>query len=279
MRSLFRFLLRNYFLMMFLALEVISLILMVSFNNYQRVKFVNSSNDLTGKIYEKFSKVDDYFSLSHTNDKLAAENASLRKELQRRILLQEQNPPPPVNKVDTVDAPAYIFTAAKVISISVNRTFNYITLNKGSRQGIRPDMGIISSDGVVGVITNVSDNYSTGLSLLNKRLSIPAKITKNNYFGSLVWDGEHYNTADLKEIPFHIMVNVGDTVVTSGYSNIFPEGIMIGTITKYDVESGTNFYNIKVELSTNFKTLKYVYVVRNTKRPEQLKLETNNTYD
>ena len=277
MRSLFRFLLRNYFLMMFLALEAISLVLMVSFNNYQRVQFFNSSNELTGAIYEKFSHFDDYFSLSRTNARLSAENASLRKELQRRIMLQEKYPP--INKSDTVDAPAYIFTSAKVISNSVNKTFNYITLNKGSRQGIKPDMGIICDQGVVGVITNVSPNYSTGLSLLNRRLSIPAKITKNNYFGALVWDGEHYNTANLKEIPFHIMVNVGDTVVTSGYSNIFPEGIMIGTITKYDVESGTNFYNIKVELSTNFKTLKYVNVVQNTKRPEQVKLESNNTYD
>ena len=229
MRSLFRFLLRNYFLMMFLALEAISLVLMVSFNNYQRVQFFNSSNELTGAIYEKFSHFDDYFSLSRTNARLSAENASLRKELQRRIMLQEKYPP--INKSDTVDAPAYIFTSAKVISNSVNKTFNYITLNKGSRQGIKPDMGIICDQGVVGVITNVSPNYSTGLSLLNRRLSIPAKITKNNYFGALVWDGEHYNTANLKEIPFHIMVNVGDTVVTSGYSNIFPEGIMIGTIT------------------------------------------------
>ena len=277
MRSLFRFLLRNYFLMMFLTLETISLVLIVSFNNYQRVKFLNSSSDLVGVIYDKFSSLDDYFSLSRTNARLAAENAKLRKELERQISLQDKYPP--VNKADTVDAPAYIFTSAKVISNSVNKTFNYITINKGSRQGIKPDMGVISSDGVVGVITNVSDNYATGLSLLNKRLSIPAKITKNNYFGSLVWDGEHFNTADLKEIPFHIMVNVGDTVVTSGYSNIFPEGIMIGTITKFDVEGGTNFYNIKVQLSTNFKTLKYVYVVRNTKRPEQLKLESNNSYD
>jgi rod shape-determining protein MreC len=137
-------------------------------------------------------------------------------------------------------------------------------------------MGIISADGVVGVITNVSPNYSTGLSLLNKRLSIPAKITKNNYFGALVWDGEHSNTADLKEIPFHIMVNVGDTVVTSGYSSIFPEGLMIGTITKWEQDPGTNFYNIKVELSTNFRTLKYVEVVKNTKQAELKKLESNN---
>jgi rod shape-determining protein MreC len=259
--------------MMFLALEAISLVLMVSFNDYQRVTFFNSSNNLAGTVYEKFSNLDDYFSLSRTNARLAAENASLHKQLQNRIMNQENYP---VNRPDTVDAPAYIFTSAKVISNSVNKQFNYISLNKGSRQGIKPDMGIINSEGVVGVITNVSANYSTGLSLLNKRLSIPAKITKNNYFGALVWDGEHYNTADLKEIPFHIIVNVGDTVVTSGFSNIFPEGIMIGTIKKFDVESGTNFYNIKVELSTNFKRLKYIEVVQNTKRPELIKLETNN---
>ena len=273
MRSLFRFLLRNYFLMMFLALEAISFVLIVSFNNYQRVAFVNSSSNFAGAVYEKFSSIDDYFSLSRTNARLAADNASLRKQLQLRMSLQEQYP---VNRPDTVEAPAYIFTAAKVISNSVNKQLNYITLNKGSRHGIKPDMGIIDASGIVGVITDVSPNYSTGLSMLNRRLSVPAKITQNNYFGSLVWDGESYNTADLREIPFHIIVNVGDTVVTSGYSNVFPEGIMIGTIKKYDVESGTNFYNIKVELSTNFKTLKYVEVVQNTKRAELINLEKNN---
>lgn len=273
MRSLFRFLLRNYFVIMFLALEVLSFSLMVSYNNYQRVTFINSTNDMVGTIYERFSHLDDYFSLGRTNARLAAENAALRKQLQQRVMSQERNP---VMRPDTVDAPAYVFTSAKVISNSVNKQFNYITLNKGSRQGIKPDMGIICADGAVGVITNVSPNYSTGLSLLNKRLSIPAKITKNNYFGALVWDGNHSNTADLKEIPFHIMVNVGDTVVTSGYSSIFPEGIMIGTISKWDQESGTNFYNIKVELSTNFRTLKYVEVVRNTKQAELKKLESNN---
>jgi len=273
MRSLFRFLLRNYFLMMFLALEAISLVLIVSFNNYQRVTFFNSSNNFAGTVYEKFSSFDDYFSLSRTNARLAAENASLRKQLQLRMMLQEKYP---VNRPDTVEAPAYVFTSAKVISNSVNKQFNYITLNKGSRQGIKPDMGIIDASGVVGVITNVSPNYSTGLSLLNKRFSISAKITKNNYSGALVWDGEHYNSADLKEIPFHVIVNVGDTVVTSSNSGIFPEGIMIGIIKKFDVESGTNFYNIKVELSTNFNTLKFVEVVQNTKQTELKNLEKNN---
>ena len=273
MRSLFHFLLRNYFLMMFLALEGISFVLIVSFNDYQRVAFFNSSNNLAGSVYERFSNMDDYFSLSRTNARLAAENASLRKQVHMLNMRQEQYP---VNRPDTVDAPAYIFTSAKVVSNSVNKSMNYITLNKGSRHGVKPDMGIICADGVVGVITNVSQNYSTGMSLLNRRLSIPAKITKNNYFGALVWDGEHFNTADLKEIPFHIMVNVGDTVVTSTHSGVFPEGIMLGTITKYDVQSGTNFYNIKVELSTNFKTLKYVEVVQNTKRTELIKLESNN---
>lgn len=273
MRSLFRFLLRNYFILMFLALEAFSFSLLVSYNNYQRVTFINSTNNVVGTIYERFSHLDDYFSLSRTNARLAAENAALRKLLQKQVMLRERNP---IMRPDTVDAPAYVFTAAKVISNSVNKQFNYITINKGSRQGIKPDMGVIGPDGVIGVITNVSPNYATGLSLLNKRFSIPAKLTKNNYTGNLAWDGEHANTADLKEIPFHIMVNVGDTVVTSGYSSIFPEGIMIGIVTKWDQEGGTNFYNIKVELSTNFRTLKYVEVVKNTKQDELKKLESNN---
>ncbi len=273
MKSLFRFLLRNYFVMMFLALEAISFVLIVSFNNYQRVAFINSSNNFAGTIYERFSNLGGYFSLKSTNDRLAAENASLRQQLQRRIMLQEKYP---VNWPDTIDAPGYYFASARVISNSVNKQFNYISLNKGSRQGIKPDMGIICPEGVVGVITNVSPNYSTGLSLLNKQLRIPAKFTKNNYFGSLVWDGESASSADLKDIPFSVMVNVGDTVVTSGYSSVFPEGIMIGTIDKWDQESGTNFYNIKVKLSTNFRALRYVEVVKNTKQDELKRLESNN---
>lgn len=273
MRSLFRFLLRNYFLMMFLALETTSLVLMVNFNNYQRVTFLNSSNSLAGGILNKFSSINDYFSLGHVNARLAAENASLRKKLYFQSQLLEKYP---VNRPDTVEAPAYVFTSAKVINNSVNKQFNYITLNKGSRHGIKPDMGIISADGVVGIITNVSPNYSTGLSLLNIRLRIPAKITRSNFYGSLVWDGESTSTADLLDIPLHNMVNVGDTVVTSSYSNIFPEGIMIGTIKKYDVEGGSNFFNIKIELSTQFRNLKYVEVVQNTKRSELKKLESNN---
>ena len=259
--------------MMFLALETIALVLIVSFNNYQRVTFVNSSNNLAASVYEKYSSFDDYFSLRAVNGRLAAENAILRKQLQVHNLQTEKYPN---FRPDTIEPPAYIFTSAKVISNSVNKQFNYITLNKGSRQGIKPDMGIINSEGVVGIVTHVSQNYSTGLSLLNKRLLIPAKINKNNYFGSLVWDGESFNTADFNEIPFHVVVNVGDTVVTSGYSNIFPEGIMIGVIKKFVMGNGTNFYNIKVELSTNFKTLKYVEVVQNTRRAELIKLESNN---
>lgn len=276
MRSLFRFLLRNYFWMMFLALEAVSLALIISFNNFQRVKFINSSNFIAGAIYEKINSFDNYFTLTQTNNRLANENATLRTRLQL-LLLKSTDMPPTVS--DTIEEPTYIFTAGKVISNSVNRHYNYITINKGSRHGIKQDMGIINGNGVVGVITNVSPNYATGLSLLNKRLSIPAKISRLNYFGALVWDGESYNSADLKEIPFHIMVNVGDTIVTSGYSNIFPEGIMIGTVKKYDIESGTNFFNIKVDLAVNFKTLRYVDVVQNTKRDELLKLESNNSYD
>lgn len=276
MRSLFRFLLRNYFWMMFLALEGISFVLLISFNNFQRVKFVNSSNQFAGAVYERFNSFDNYFTLNQTNNKLASENAKLRTKLQLLLLKNTDNLP---NVSDTIVKPIYVFTAGKVISNSVNRHYNYITINKGSRHGIKQDMGIINEDGVVGVITNVSPNFAVGLSLLNKRLSIPAKISRLNYFGALVWDGESYNSADLKEIPFHIMINVGDTIVTSGYSNIFPEGIMIGTVKNYNVESGTNFFNIKVDLAVNFKTLRYVDIIQNNMRDELIKLESNNNYD
>ena len=165
------------------------------------------------------------------------------------------------------------YTSARVINNSVNRPFNYITLNKGRKDGIKPDQGIISASGIVGVVTNVSESYSVGLSVLNRRWSISAKLKKSGYFGSLFWQGNNYRMASLMEIPYHVEISPGDTVVTSGYSSVFPEGIMIGTIQSFDQSEGENYYNIQVELSTDFRALSYVEVVENVNREEINQLE------
>jgi len=275
MRSLLRFLVRNYFFLLFLILESFCMVLVVRYNNYQKVKFLNSSNQVIGKIYETSNSIFSFFKLQQVNSELAAENARLRNELQQLALPEGQE------RTDsmTIGQVEYLFIPAKVINNSVNKQNNYITLNKGKKDGIKPDMGIIGPGGIVGIITNVTDHYSTGPTVLNKRWRVSARIKKNNYFGSLVWDGKDFHQAQLNEIPFHVEPEKGDTIVTSGYSSIFPEGIMIGQIESFNHESGDNFYEIRVRLSTNFMTLTHVEVIINYATDELTNLQKHNTDD
>ncbi|MGD9931141.1 MAG: rod shape-determining protein MreC [Mangrovibacterium sp.] len=264
MRSLFRFLSRNYFFLLFLVLESISLVLIVNYNNFQKVQFLNSSNRVTASIYESFNSVYSFFNLRQTNAELAAENARLRNQLQtfvgEMVSLQADSIP--------TDSVQYEFIPARVINSSFNKQYNYITLNKGRKDGVEPDMGIIGPTGVVGIITQVSDHYATGPTILNKRWRVSAKIKSSNYFGSLAWDGLNYQKASLNEIPFHVEMTIGDTIVTSGYSSVFPEGIPIGQIDDFTYQSGDNFYDISVTLTTNFANLRHVEVIKNNHRNE-----------
>lgn len=277
MRNLLRFLARNYFFILFLVLEVLSLSLVVNYNNFQRVKFLNSSNSVVAGIYERFNKVSNFFKLQQTNAELAAENASLRNELARRLQpvyadsLRFQR-----DSVMLAD-PQYAYMPAKVVNNSVIKQYNYITINRGSKDGVKVDMGIIGPSGVVGIITSVSKNYATGPTVLNKRWKVSAKIKSSNYFGSLAWDGINSQLANLNEIPFHVRMEVGDTVVTSGFSGVFPEGIPVGVIEEFDHATGHNFYDIRVRLLTDFPSLSFVEVVKNNQLDELKFIQKQNT--
>ncbi len=239
------------------------MVFIVNFNSFQRARFLNSSNALTASLYASYSSVVQYFGLKKVNQDLVAENAELRNLLDRyeNMLVDSvahfQNP-------DST----FRFVSARVINNSVNKQQNYITLNRGRKHGLRPDQGIISSTGVVGVVTAVSDSYAMGLSLLNPRWSLSAKLKKNGYYGSLIWNGKDHRVAMLNEIPFHVDLSVGDTIVTSGYSSVFPEGILIGTVKSFTQPPGENYYLIDVALSTDFKSVTRVEVIENLKKDE-----------
>lgn len=271
MRNLIRFILRNHVFFLFFILEVLSFVFIFNFNNYQKVKFLNSSSRLTGKVYDSYTRISQYFNLPSVNRELALENARLRSYLSSANNLKT------ISDSMLVRYPSgegvYKYIPARIISNSVDRQQNYLTLDKGSRDGIKPDMGIISAGGVTGIITNVSPSFSTGLSLLNKRWNVSAKLAKNNYFGSLAWDGKNYRYASLNEIPFHVELQVGDTIVTSGFSTIFPEGIPLGTIESFNKEGGDNFYTIKVRLSVDFKSVSFVEVIENRNKQEILNIQ------
>lgn len=277
MRILLRYLLKNYAFVLFLLLEGVALTLLFTYNSYQRSKYLNSSNRITGNIYQAYNSVVQYLHLTQINKNLAEENAELRALLENQTglvigddSLKNQQAGP-----DTL----YRIVPARVINNSVNRPFNHFTLNKGRKDGIKPDQGVISTEGIAGVVVQVSDSYAVGLSVLNSRWSISAKVKKNGYFGSLIWRGLDYTLADLTEIPLHVDILAGDSIVTSGYSSIFPEGIMIGTIQEINRPPGENYYSIKVKLSTDFKNLSYVEVIENQDKPEIEELENIITND
>lgn len=247
MRSLFRYLLRNYAVVLFILLETLALAMVFNYNSFQKARYLNSANQISGTVYSLFNSVSGYFGLMRDNQELADENARLRMQLEN-IKLQTTDGDSLINLEFPVDS-TLRFTTARVINNSVNSAFNYITLNKGSNHGIKPDQGIISAGGVVGVVGQVSDSYSMGLSVLNGRWSISAKLKESGYYGSLHWPGDDYRYALLSEIPLHVDFAQGDTVVTSGYSAVFPEGILIGTISGFTRPDGENYYSIDVHLS------------------------------
>lgn len=268
MRSLIRYLIRNYAFLLFILLEVLSLVLMFNFNQYQKAKYLNSANKISASVYGTFNTVYNYFELARVNRELAAENAKLRAAVSGSLVKVNIDS---IENLSSVNQFKYI--TAQVINNSVNKQFNYITLNKGSKHGVKPDQGIISGGSLVGVILNVSDSYSVGLSVLNQRWSVSAKIKRSGFFGSLAWDGRDFRNANLLEIPFHVHLQRGDTIVTSGFSSIFPEGILIGTIDDFEKPQGENYYNISVKLSVNFKALSFVDIIDNTHINEIKELE------
>jgi rod shape-determining protein MreC len=269
MKNLLNFLLKFHHFILFILLEILSITFIVRYNNFQRVRFLNSSNAIVGKVYTEINSLKEFFTLTKQNEKLAIENTNLRSELlsikQSELNVLSVRPPDSMTNIKSIPA--------KVINNSVNKQYNYITLNKGYRQGVRPDMGVICSDGVVGVIKNVSQNYSTAISVLNDRWSINAKLSNSNYFGPLKWEGKNPYLAILNEIPYHVKVQEEDEVVTSGYSDIFPEGILIGRVVKIGHSKGDNFQEIWVQLSTDFNNLYFVDIILNSTNVEKRQIE------
>lgn len=276
MRNLLLFFVRYHLLFLFLALQGISLYIYIQYNNYQRSVFYNSSNYVVGQFYQRVNNVKSYFNLRTVNNDLAEENARLRALLKESQYIDTSTFR---LKEDTTLHQKYMYIDADVIRNTVNLKNNFITLNRGSVHGITEGMGVISSKGVVGKIHTVSANFCTVLSLLNPNTRIPPKIEGNDYFGTLTWDGDNPSFATLNEINMHAPVKEGQRVVTSGYSNIYPENIPIGTIEEKFVPPGENFYKIKVRLFTNFETLQKVYIIKNLLQAEQDTLEKRSNID
>lgn len=272
MKEIIKLILKYHFTIIFIFLEAISFFLIVQHNHYQRTIFSGHTASVFCMLSSTVTGVKDYFFLRSTNEKLVAENTILRNELEKAL-----SSPLAANRDslyrDTAQAdPIYRYISAQMVNGGFNRTKNYITLDKGSLQGIRKEMAVCSADGVIGVIQNTSRHYSVVLPLINTNLRVSAKLKKNGYYGSLQWDGNDYRYSYLNDIPFHVDVIQGDTIVTSGFSAIFPEGVLVGFVESVDKETA-NFLTVKVRLAADFKKISNVYVISNEKKGEQQELE------
>jgi len=252
-------------------LLIISLAFTVQSHSYHRSKFFNSANWITGTIYNTSNNISDYFDLDKENKKLLDENMFLRNLLYNRQLTDSI-------EIDTT-AVNYTITSAQVIKNSYANPNNYILINKGKQDSLKQDMGVITARGILGIIEHTSNNFASVQSILNTKSNINAKIKNTNYFGSLIWDTEHYNVVQLEDIPRLVPLLVGDTIVTGAMSSIFPENIPIGTIKKFDLNVSKSFYRIDVELFNDMTNIKNVYVIYNINRPEVLQLESEIAND
>lgn len=246
--------------LLFVLLEVLAIGLIVSNNSPQGAAFFNSSNALIGSVLKTRSDILDFFSFAQANETLIRENALLLEQI--KALKQEPDSLP--IQLDSAFEAQFQFTGARVISNSLRFAQNHLTLNKGSKDGLKPGMGIFNQDGIVGRVKSVSENYAVGISLLNTGLLVSSKIKSTENFGSVNWDGKSSKQAKMLYVPRHVRAQAGDTIVTSGFNAVFPEGIRIGIITSVNQGDDPNYLDILIDLSADFSRVNYVYLVENT---------------
>jgi len=271
MRSIFLFIWKNYFFLLFVFLELISAGLIVQNNSFHKSSFINSANTLASNTLNAFDNVTGYFGLRHAIDVLAKENERLRTQ---SVLAFAKYHDEQFTFNDTIYNQHYSFLSAKVINNSVYRRNNYLTLNRGKSQGVQQEMGVISSNGIVGIVKDVSDNFCTVLSVLHKSSRISVRIKGKDYFGSLIWEGRDFRLGTILDIPDHVEVKSGDSIITSGYSAIFQEGIYVGRVAEFVIKPGDSFYTIQVAFSEDLSRLSNVYIINNFYKEERQSLES-----
>ena len=275
MRNLLDFFLKynNWFL--FILLEVISFALLFRFNNYQGSVFFTSSNYMAGAVYETANSVTGYFHLKSINDDLAQKNVELELQMERLLekLTELTHDSSGIERMRKESLSGYDIFKAKVVNNTLTHADNYITLDKGEKDGIRSEMGVVDGNGVVGIVYMISDHYSVVIPVLNSKSSISCKIKNSDYFGFLKWDGGASNYATVKDMPRHSLLSLGDTIVTSGHSAVFPSGIPVGTVEDISDSHDGLSYLLKVRLFTDFGKLNDVRVIAKKTQEEQLRLE------
>ena len=268
MQQIFNFIFKNSHKLLFLLLLGISLSFTIQAHSYHKSKVISSANFFTGGVYERLNAINEYFNLRTQNEELALENARLKSLLfnaQDTMKLPQIDTIKGVKKVNVI--------VSKVIKNSFNMPQNYLTINTGEKQGVGIDMGVVNNLGIIGIVEKTSANYSTIQSILNKKSKISAKIKKSNHFGTLQWDAKNAGYVQLIDVPRLAAIHKGDTIVTSGESEIFPANIGIGTIDKIYIDNQTQYYTLSVRLFNDMTNLGHVYIIKSKEREEVQQLE------
>lgn len=276
MNNLLHFLIKHYHWFLFIIYVILSAIMLINNNPYQQSVYLTSANSVSATVYEGMSSVTGYVHLKEINEDLQERNALLEMEVVKlrneineyKIQLPDSNLQPRLQQFN--------FVVAHVISNSIAQPHNYITINRGHKDGIKPEMGVVDQNGIVGIVDVTGPHSARVISLLNPDMKLSCKLKNSEYFGSMVWDGVSPQYAILEELPKHMKFNVGDTIVTSGYSSVFPEGVIVGTVVSRARNLTDNFFSLKVKLTTNFSQLSTVRVITNDMRDELKALDPNN---
>jgi rod shape-determining protein MreC len=268
MQQIVNFIFKNSNKLLFLLLLGISLVLTIQSHSYHRSEVVTSANFISGGVYERVHNVQEYLNLKTQNEQLAKENAILKK------LLYNAKDSTAIVVRDSLKGYRGMNTIiSKVIKNSYNVKENYLTLNSGSKAGIKPDMGVVNALGIVGIVEHTSSNYATVISVLNVKSQINAKIKKSNHFGTLRWDGKNTGYVQLIDVPRLANVRKGDTIVTGNESVTFPPNVGIGVIDKIYTDKETNYFTLNVRLFNDMTNLGHVYVIENYEKKEIEELE------
>jgi len=262
MQNLLRFIRMYNVLIIFLLLEGYSLNLYLKNNTFQNNIILSHTNKYTGKVYQISNNITEYFQLSTINNQLLNENSKLYNRISNSGIKHRDN------------EKRYNYISSKIINNSIFKRNNYLTISKGKKHGVGVGMGVICENGVIGIVHSTSENYSLIISVLNKKSAISICLKKQNNYGSLKWNGFNYKNANIESIPNHVKIALGDTVMTNGYSTIFPSGINIGTIKSFKKNNETGNQDIIIDLFADFNQMKYVYVVKSEEATEQLLLES-----
>lgn len=263
MNSFLLFLNKYANVLFFVFLQTICIILIVNYNNFHQSVFLSSAGKFTGSVIDGSNNIKSYFNLKKVNEQLLSENEKLRNKLESK-----KQSSPIVGKTSD-----YEYISAKIIRSTNKHSKNYLTIDKGTKHGVHSEMGVISNNGVVGITVLSSELFSVVMPLINTKAALSVKLDKNNYFGSISWDGKNRRIVQLSEIPIYVDIEKGDKISTSGFSAFFPPDIPVGKIHSYTKNHSVGFYNIDVKLKNDFNKIFYAYIIDNKRIEERRNLE------